>query len=310
MRCLACELIYSDPQPVKRVRERYLREYDLADHFGEVEARKRVLFDRRLGSLGSPPTHQARLCDVGCGDGLFLEMAADVGWAPFGIELNPPAADAAERRGAVVFRGTAEEASDFALGSFDLVCSWDAIEHTPTPRLFAERLSALARADGGRIVLTTLNTESLVARVTGMRWRMIEEGHFTYWNRQSLTRLLQAVGLEVTRVGFFGLGRDLVAPLDRLRPSRRGAVPATGGAPGAGSSWDTRAAVLLAERAANLLLDRTRLGVGITVEACRRSTISKRSTYRVADTHEVGHPQSLAHDAVERKDGDPLARSS
>jgi hypothetical protein len=139
---------------------------------------------------------------------------------------------------------------------------------------------------------------------------MIEDGHFTYWNRQSLTRLLEAVGLEVTRVGFFGLGRDLVAPLDRLRPSRLGAIPATGGAPGAGSSWDTRAPVLLAERAANLLLDRTRLGVGIMVEARRRSATSGRSTYPVADTDEVGHLQSLARDGVERKDDGSLARSS
>jgi hypothetical protein len=196
-------------------------------------------------------------------------MAAAAGWEPFGIEMNPPAADAAEGRGATVFRGTAEEVEDLPLGSYDLVCSWDAIEHTPTPRRFAERLSALARADGGRVVLTTLNTNSLVARTTGMRWRMIDAGHFTYWNERSLTRLHTAAELEVTRVAFFGLGRDLVAPLDRLRPARRGQAPSTGGTPGAGSTWDTRTAVLFAERAANRLLDRTKLGVGILVESRR-----------------------------------------
>lgn len=269
MRCAVCDLIYSNPQPIARVREKYLHEYDLAAHFAEVEKRKRVLFDRRLQSLGPPPLHGARLCDVGCGDGLFLQMAAAAGWEPFGIEMNPPAAEAARRRGAVVFQGTAEEVDDLPLGSFDVVCSWDAIEHTPTPRAFAERLSALARPGGGRIVLSTLNTNSLVARITGMRWRMIGDGHFTYWNEPSLTRLLRAVGLDVTHVGFFGLGRDLVAPLDRLRPARIGSAPATGGAPGAGSSWDTKSAVLITERTANFLLDRTKLGVGIVVQSRR-----------------------------------------
>jgi SAM-dependent methyltransferase len=272
VRCLACDLVYSDPQPIARVRERYLREYDLAAHFGEVEERKRVLFDRRLDSLGPPCADGARLCDVGCGDGLFLQMAAAVGWEPFGIEMNPPAADAAKRRGAVVFQGVAEDADELPLESFDLVCSWDVIEHTPTPLQFADRLAALVRPDGGRVVLSTLNTNSLVARMTGTRWRMIGDEHFTYWNEYSLTRLLRAVGLDVVNVGFFGLGRDLVAPLDRLRPARRGIALATGGAPGAGSSWDTRTAVLLAERVANRFLDRTKLGVGITMEARRSPT--------------------------------------
>jgi glycosyltransferase involved in cell wall biosynthesis/2-polyprenyl-3-methyl-5-hydroxy-6-metoxy-1,4-benzoquinol methylase len=267
VRCSACDLVYSNPQPIARVRERYLREYDLAAHFGEVEERKRVLFKRRLDSLGPPSADRARLCDVGCGDGLFLQMAAAVGWEPFGIEMNPPAADAAERRGAVVFRGAVEELDKLPFESFDLVCSWDVIEHTPTPRRFAERLSALVRPDSGRVVLSTLNTNSLVARTTGMRWRMIGDEHFTYWNEHSLTGLLETVGLDVVHVGYFGLGRDLVAPLDRLRPARRGTAPATGGAPGAGSSWDTRTAVLLAERTVNRFLDRTKLGVGIVVRS-------------------------------------------
>ncbi len=275
MRCAACDLIYSDPQPIASVREKYLHEYDLAVHFAEVEERKRVLFDRRLQSLGPPPFDDARLCDVGCGDGLFLQMAAAAGWEPFGIEMNPPAADAARRRGAVVFQGAAEEVEDLPLGSFDVVCSWDAIEHTPTPRRFAERLSALARPDGGRVVLSTLNTNSLVARATGMRWRMIETGHFTYWNERSLIRLHRAVELDVTHVGFFGLGRDLVAPLDRLRSARHGIAPATGGAPGAGSTWDTRTPVLFVERAANRFLDRAKLGVGILVESRRLQKLAR-----------------------------------
>ncbi len=275
MRCATCDLIYSNPQPVESVTKKYLHEYDLAAHFAEVEQRKRVLFDRRLRSLGPPPFDGARLCDVGCGDGLFLQMAAAVGWDPFGIEMNPPAADVARQRGAVVFQGTAEEVEDLPVGSFDVVCSWDAIEHTPTPREFAKRISALVRPDGGRVVLSTLNTNSLVAKITGMRWRMIGEGHFTYWNERSLTQLHRAVGLDVTSVEFFGLGRDLVALLDRLRPARVGAVPATGGPPGAGSSWDTKSPVLIAERTANVLLDRTRLGVGIVVQSRQEVSLAK-----------------------------------
>jgi hypothetical protein len=251
-----------------------LHEYDLAAHFAEVEKRKRVLFAARLASLGSPPQGRRRLCDVGCADGLFLQMAASAGWEPFGIEMNPPAADAAKRRGAVIFDGAVEELTELPWGSFDVVCSWDALEHTPTPRLFAGRLADLARPDDGLVVLSTLNTASLVARIMGLRWRMIADEHFTYWNERSLRQLHQIVGLHVEHVEFFGVGRDLLAPIDRLRRTRTGAAPATGGAPGAGGSWDSRAPILHAERAVNLLLDRAKLGVGIVVHSRRGAIVA------------------------------------
>jgi SAM-dependent methyltransferase len=266
MRCLTCDLVYSDPQPVESVRDEYLHECDLATHFGGLEERKRVLFDRRLQALGPPRHGRARLCDVGCGDGLFLELAAERGWEPFGVELNPPAADAAENRGAVVFRGAVEEIESLPFGSFDVVTSWDAIEHTPTPRSFAERLASLTRAGDGKVVLTTLNADSLVARVMRLRWGMIDRGHFTYWNEQSLRALHDAVGLEIGTIDFFGLGRDLVAFMDRLGSARRQRAAATADA-AATRYWDSRRPVLLAERTANYLLHRTRLGVGITVES-------------------------------------------
>jgi hypothetical protein len=124
------------------------------------------------------------------------------------------------------------------------------------------------------VVLTTLNKDSLVARVTGMRWSMIAHGHFTYWNEQSLRELHRRAGLEIKRVGFFGLGRDLVALVDRLASLGRETRASHGSAPGAGLSWDSRVPVLLAERALNRFLDRTRLGVGIIVESQRDSNFS------------------------------------
>ena len=38
--CDSCGLGYSDPQPLELVECRYLKNYDLAEHFGSLEARK------------------------------------------------------------------------------------------------------------------------------------------------------------------------------------------------------------------------------------------------------------------------------
>jgi SAM-dependent methyltransferase len=262
-RCVACGLVYADPQPRGRIREKYTKAYDLAVHFGQHQARKQVLFERRLDRIG-PPVLGRRLFDAGCGDGLFLELATRRGWEVCGVELNPPAATQTRVRGVAVFEGALEELSDLPWGSFDVVTCWDSIEHTPEPRPFAEALARLL-APSGKLVLTTMNRRSLAAKAFGSRWSLVGEDHFTYWDRRSLTTLLESAGLVVTETRFFGLGRDFVRLMDwlatcRHKLSRRSAQQAAKG-------WDSGGAVTQVEAVLNHVLDSTKLGVGIEIIA-------------------------------------------
>jgi SAM-dependent methyltransferase len=272
--CSACALVYSDPQPRGIVARRYLEEYDLAAHFHALGRRKKVLFESRLTELPPPRPGREALCDVGCGDGQFLEMARSAGWSGTGIELNPPAAARTRERGFKVLEGRFEELSTDAWGTFDVVTSWDSLEHTVDPAEFAARLARLLRP-GGTLALTTLNMPSLAGRVFGTRWSMVAPDHFTYWNEQSLRGLLVRSGLSPRAVHSFGVGRDFFAPLDRVadRFGRRGTdptgmTPAAAGAP-AGARWDVLRPVLWAERGVNRFLDRTRTGVGIAIVAVK-----------------------------------------
>ncbi len=271
-RCPACTLVYTDPQARETVRARYLNEYDLAAHFDHVGPRKQVLFKRRLEVIGSPAEARNRLCDVGCADGQFVEVTQMHGWNSSGIELNPPAVARARERGATVYEGALEDLEDLPWGAFDVVTCWDVLEHTPTPRLFASRLSRLT-APGGRIFITTLNWSSLVRRLRGMRWSMIADEHFTYWTATALRQLFERENMELCSVETFGLGRDLVSVLDSLAVRVRRVVPSRRTAASEERiTWDTSPAVLLLERAANLALRFSGGGVGLaaTFRAPRR----------------------------------------
>jgi SAM-dependent methyltransferase len=245
------------------VLRRYREEYDLDAHFAAWRERKSILYQRRLDGLPSPRPGADRICDVGCADGQFLTLARERGWHPFGVELNPPAAARSRALGIEVREGLFEEIDDLPWGAFDLVTAWDSIEHTPDPARFAERLGRLARP-GGTVAITTLNIRSLAARVFRMRWSMIVEDHFTYWQGSSLRRLLADAALDVVHQHHFGLGRDFVAWLDRDSPPQSGNG-------GEGGRWDSRRVVLRAETLVNGLLDRTGAGVGIAVHARRRA---------------------------------------
>jgi SAM-dependent methyltransferase len=271
VQCVRCGLVYTNPQNADRVLERYLNQYDLAQHFGELSARKRILFERRLAELPAPAPGRNRLCDVGCADGQFLELAAARGWQPHGVELNPPAAHRARERGAEVILGRLEELDDLDWGSFDVVTGWDCLEHVPRARVFARRIVELARP-GGAILLTTLNRRALVARVFGKRWTMIGEDHFTYWDRGSLSRLLNDVGCSVQEVTSFGLGRDFVRLLDTVASLRAPHPPRVASdVPTArrAARWDVKAPVLAIERLVNRGLAQTGTGVDLYVRGRR-----------------------------------------
>lgn len=262
--CKDCGLGYSDPQPRKTVEDRYLSGYDLAEHFGALEGRKRTLNVRRLDRLPTP-MHGQKLLDVGCADGQFAALASARGWMPQGVELNPPAAERARQRGVEVLEGRLEEV-ELPDRAFDLVTAWDVIEHVPDPRRFVQSMVRLA-APGGLIVVTTLNRRALVARAFRGRWSMIVDDHFTYWDSSSLTRAFAPTGARTIRTTSFGLGRDFVSWIDRWRGGASHRASPRGSDQSAstrrGSRWDTRAAVLAMEQALNRLLDATSLGVGI-----------------------------------------------
>ena len=215
------------------------------------------------------------MCDVGCADGQFLHLAAARGWRVFGVELNPPAAEAARARGVEVALGSLEELDDLPWGQFDVVTSWDVLEHTPEPRAFSERVARLL-APGGTLVVTTLNYDSLVRRCFGLNWSMVCDDHFTYWNARSLRMLFESQGLKLLRARSFGLGRDFVMFLDRWTKSERPILVRTSVSSSASTAagptrhWDVNPVVLAVESGCDRLLDLSGSGVGIEATFCRR----------------------------------------
>ncbi len=262
VRCGSCSLVCSHPAPTERVREKYESQFDLAEYFAPLEARKAAVYARRITWLPKPMAGRDRLCDVGCGDGQFLAVARAAGWKPCGIEMNPPAVRRARGRGFTVYAGEFEALEDVPWSTFDVVTSWESLEHTAQPTVFVERLARLLKADG-QLALATLNLPSLAWYLLGTRWSMVVEDHFTYWNRRSLVSILGRQGFEIVRLENFGVGRDLVDWLPRVH---RKPAPTGGGAAEA-APWDASPAVLRIEAALNRVFNAVGGGVGIGVVA-------------------------------------------
>lgn len=139
------------------------------------------------------------ILDVGCASGFFLESLGDT-WTRFGVELFRFAAERARRRrGITVHEGDLFSAG-FATHSFDVVCSFDVVEHLSDPMsIFREARRILK--PGGLLVLGTGDSRSLAARLSGSRWTYfcIPE-HLSFFNSASLRKGLCKAGFP--RVSF------------------------------------------------------------------------------------------------------------
>jgi len=140
-----------------------------------------------------------RLLELGCAYGFFLMEAArhfDVA----GIELAEEAAEHCRRAGLNVVQGAADEANLAKVGHVDVIVLFDVIEHLPDPR----RTLALCHQHlnpGGVIVITTGDFGSAIARLAGVKWRlMTPPQHLWFFTQESFRRLASALGLAVEHV--------------------------------------------------------------------------------------------------------------
>ncbi len=191
-RCGACGLLFQEPRP---------SEAQLLAAYGEVEdpiylaeKENRLLTFRRAARLLGEARGR-RLLDVGAYCGFFVEVARERGFEAEGIELSRWAAGQARARGLAVHNETIAERA--ARGArYDVVTMWDVVEHLAEPRRDLELAARLLRP-GGRLVLSTIDAGSRVARWLGPRWPWLMDMHLFYFDRENLPALLESVGFRV-----------------------------------------------------------------------------------------------------------------
>lgn len=157
--------------------------------------------ERELQRL-EPGSGTARLLDVGCGNGMGLEAAANVGFEAYGIDLSSAAVELCRRRG---LAAEVRDVRDFQLGDeWDVATMWDVLEHIGEPEPFLESVHDRLRP-GGILLIKVPAVSAREARAM-LRWAprvgamalQVPE-HVNYYTRHSLSRLLNRTGFSVER---------------------------------------------------------------------------------------------------------------
>ncbi len=205
MRCNSCGLIYLNPRPVisefKRIYPPSYHAYNFSENnFGfPYRVRSRIETWRLLHDCRRLPDN-ARILDVGCGDGFHLSLLAKSGkknWSLEGVDIDKHAIDAATRKGLRVYRGRIEEV-DLPEESYDLIFMIMTIEHLERPDRTLYSIKRLLKK-GGRLVIVTDNTNSVdFTFFKEHYWGGYHfPRHWNLFNRHSLQKLAEKTGFEV-----------------------------------------------------------------------------------------------------------------
>jgi SAM-dependent methyltransferase len=145
---------------------------DLSTRFDWYHPRSKQEFDIARRYIAATDD----VLEVGAGPGFFC--AGTVCKSYTGLELNKSAVQAARQRGLELQTIDATVLARDRPASFDVVCSFQVVEHVADPRSFIAAMVALTRP-GGRIILSTPSADGFIRQSRNVL--NVPPHHITWW---------------------------------------------------------------------------------------------------------------------------------
>lgn len=200
--CGKCSLVSLQPYPgAAEVASWYAESGNwelLAPHESTISLHRRQRWIEQLN--GHRP---GRMFEIGAGRGDFLSAMVEQGWAVHGLEpARRDVQTALERHGLALEHGIFTESSQ-GTADYDVVASWDVLEHCRNPAAVIEAMLSHVRP-GGVLVLAIPHVDGLPATLLRTRWRYrMSPIHLHFFPIRWFEQQAQAFGAEVVDVRGF-----------------------------------------------------------------------------------------------------------
>jgi len=175
----------------------------------------------------APPENDARLLDLGCGNGAIAALLDQRGYTVIGVDPSIEAISLAKNTyPEVAFElGSAYDDLRAQYGQFPVVISLEVVEHCYFPRKYASTLFSLVSERGAAIVSTPYHgyLKNLALALSGKMDQhfdpLWDHGHIKFWSRRTLRTVLEEAGFRSVRfhlVGGIGpLAKGMIAVAKR-----------------------------------------------------------------------------------------------
>ena len=151
-----------------------------------------------------------KFLDIGCGDGLLLDMARKYDWNVEGYDVDKETVERVEKRIGVTVRSGDFHSIEWQHNYYDMITMHQVLEHLKNPRSYLEKVHDMLRG-GGLLFIASPNIASLSARIKfwlegkGLKKSKIgsyydTDHHLIYFSPPVLISLLDGMGFDVLYV--------------------------------------------------------------------------------------------------------------
>jgi SAM-dependent methyltransferase len=211
-RCLVCRAVFLNPRPTQQqIDQAYDDAYygrgqgkfvgcieKVLDHFRRARA-------TRITNYIEPP---AKILDIGCGNGRFLNYLINQGFDGYGIELPGKAAERAGKILGLNLKVGRLTRQDYSENFFDSICMWHVFEHLAEPRETLHIIQKILRP-GGYLMMSLPNIDSMQSRLFRGKWLHLDPPkHLFFLGANDLISEMKKFGFKLIKQKYFSLEQN------------------------------------------------------------------------------------------------------
>jgi 2-polyprenyl-3-methyl-5-hydroxy-6-metoxy-1,4-benzoquinol methylase len=200
VKCSKCNFVFTQRIPTFQEFEYTYRKYGRNAYLSPITIKR---FNELLDEF-EKHRKTNKILDVGCGEGAFLIEAQKRGWEAHGTEYGENTYQRCLSKGIKMQKGILEP-SNYEKGSFDIITSFEVIEHINNPREEINNISSLIRP-GGLFYCTTPNFNALGRFLLNKNYSILHyPEHLSYYTPKTLTHLLEQFHFKKLKVFSSGI---------------------------------------------------------------------------------------------------------
>ncbi len=206
--CVNCETFFVNPRPTPEVLAWFYQGSPNYAYWNNVifpaseEVRRDKIFvprvDRLLELCNKYKIEKKSLLEIGAGFGTFCAelKSRNVFSRIVAVEPTPDLAETCRGRGLEVIEKPVEQIQLDSKDLFDVIASFEVIEHLFAPADFIGAAINLLKP-GGILMMTCPNGKGFDVETLGVISDTVDHEHLNYFNQESLAKLLNDKGLKV-----------------------------------------------------------------------------------------------------------------